>query len=143
MAIMVTFALTACGGGDKAPAKAADNKAPAAAATTKAAAVDLKSDKVQPMSEKRATAEKLTNTISKWLEGQTMFPAGSKFAARTYEDFEKEIGVPATEYYFDKATNARCYVWVAEGSKIKKFQAWFKENGGKWTIYATGSANLI
>lgn len=105
--------------------------------------IDFTSTEVQPMSEQRATREKLEKTVNEWLEGATMFPEGTEMSKRTYKDFVDYIGCDATEYKFDDSYNARCYFWKAGDSNSGQLGVWFKEIGGIWRLSFSGSSNLI
>jgi len=104
--------------------------------------IDLTSAEVQPMSEERATRERLEETVREWLEGATLFLDNSEMSKRTYKDFVDFIGCDATEYYFDVSRNTRVYTWRAEGADTSKLGVWFEEKNGIWSLSFTGSTNL-
>jgi len=104
--------------------------------------IDLASTEVQQMSETRATKDKLSETVTDWLEGNTMFLEGTEMGSRTYKDFVDYIGCDATEYKYDASYSARFYTWISEDSDNSKLGVWFKEIDGVWCLAFTGATNL-
>ena len=141
LALMLGIAiLAACGDGDKGDKKGenGDDKGGAAEIDGSSYGIDLASTEVQQMSAERASKEKLSQAVTEWLEGMTMF-VDSKL---TYKDFVDYIGCDATEYNFDASFNSRVYTWKAEGSDNSVLSVWFKQSGNTWTLSMTGSTNL-
>lgn len=107
--------------------------------------LDYTSPEVQKMSEERANADRLWQTVNEFLGGNTLFFSFSEQSKYTYEDFVSYIGCDATNYCFDTRNKARTYTWVAKDNETAKFSALFtdKDGDGKWTLNFSGSTNLI
>ena len=107
--------------------------------------LDYNSSKVQPMSQKRASAYRLWETVNKYLGGNTIFFHFSEQSKYTYDDFSEYIGCDATEYFFDEKSKARVFTWIAEDNSTAKFSVFltYKADCDNWTLNYSGSANLI
>ena len=135
LALCLPLVLTAgCGGAKEDPTTAMPDSA--------YPGMDFTSPEVQQMSGELATQEKLTEVVMDWLEGNTIFLPNTEMGKITYQDFADYIGADATEYKFDTLYNARAYTWIAKDAENSQLCVWFKDDGGKWCLSMTGSANL-
>ena len=99
--------------------------------------IDLNSEELQPMSEKRATVEKLKDTFDNYCKGLNRF---DDLKNRTYQDFVDYIGCDATQYQL--SGGRRFYIWLAEDNEFANFNVLFSDEGGSWRGYGVGTANL-
>ena len=138
--LMGVMALSVVSCGDKKEENTAQNGETAVEFDGSKYGLDLTSDKVQPMSEERATKEVLAETAKDWLGGTTMFAYSSD--KKTYAEFVEHIGCEPSEYQYNPKANQRTFIWRSEGDDTAVFSATFEEVDGNWELYATGSANL-
>ena len=127
LALMMLFALTACG--DK------TNTGDAAASTGESAAqtndnpynLDYKSADLQPMTDERASTEKLAEAGEHYLHGLSSDP--TNFTKTTYKDMAEYIGTDASEYQHFESWGQDRYTWYVEGSEGASLLAVFDTNG--------------
>lgn len=127
LALMMLFALTACG--DKA------NTGDAAASTGESAAqtndnpynLDYKSADLQPMTDERASTEKLAEAGEHYMHGLSSDP--TNFTKTTYKDMAEYIGTDASEYQHFESWGQDRYTWYVEGSEGASLLAVFDTNG--------------
>lgn len=90
------------------------------------------------MSSDRASKEVLSETVTGFLGGNTLF-TGTELEKLTYADFVEHIGCDASEYKYDDDEKAECYTWIAKDDDQSKLSIWI--SGGK--LLYSGSANLL
>ena len=102
--------------------------------------LDLTASGFQPMSDERVTVEVLAETARDWLNGTTVFAYSD--IKKTYNEFVEHIGCEPSLYQYRSLLNRRVFVWHASDNPTAWFCAEFEEWDGKWSLRATGSANL-
>jgi len=153
--------LAACGGGGSSGSSSGNAPAPASSPSPATSPspppppanidkdgsefrIDFTSTEMQPMSDERASKDKILEVVWDWLDGGTMFIVDMHDEAElTYGDFVEFIGVDASEYNFDSLSNRRVYTWIAEESDASKFAIWVDDRDGTWSLAASGAANLM
>ena len=105
--------------------------------------LDYTSPEVQKMSEERANADRLWQTVNEFLGGSTICIFSPELFALTYADFVEFIGCHASQFFYDEKNKARTYTWIAGDNETCKFSALFVEKLDKWGLGYTGSTNLI
>ena len=126
LALMMLFALTACG--DK-PENAAGTTETAAAAPANDNPynLDYKSADLQPMTDERASTEKLAEAGEHYMHGLSSDP--TNFTKTTYKDMAEYIGTDASEYQHFESWGQDRYTWYVEGSEGASLLAVFDTNG--------------
>lgn len=125
LALMMLFALTACGDkADKSDAAASDS---AATANDNPYNLDYKSADLQPMTDERASTEKLAEAGEHYMHGLSSDP--TNFTKTTYKDMAEYIGTDASEYQHFESWGQDRYTWYVEGSEGASLLAVFDTNG--------------
>ena len=138
LTLVLLVTLCACGNSN-APADTGSEKtsAPAEDYDGSSFGIDLESAELQPMSEERATKEKLRETRDDYCEGLNFFDA---LKSRTYKDFVDYIGCDASEYQLYNGN--RFYIWIAEDDDTANFNVLFSNESGAWKGKGVGAMNL-
>ena len=127
LSIVMILALTACGdkdGGDKSGG-ASDNPYN----------LDYTSEELQPMTDERASEEKLIEAKDYYLDGLQSKP--DEFSKMTYKDIAEYIGVDASEYQHFESWQQDRYTWYVEGSEGPCLLAAFDGSGNLYAITAS------
>lgn len=143
LALTAIFALTACGGGEDGGKSTDGAAADPIAAVAQVYSLNLTSTDVQEMSAERADCAALSAVVHDFLKDTTYFAFDETLGALTYDDLKEQIGVDASNYYFEPFASSteegrNVFTWLASDNSTAKFAAWFED--GK--LYATGSSNV-
>jgi hypothetical protein len=99
--------------------------------------LDYESTEMQPMSDKKASAETLRETAVEWLE-ERINRGEIEYADYTYEDVAEHIGVDASIYYYSdhevERWSGRVYAWYAEDDNTVFFSILLTESDGDWKL---------
>lgn len=122
LALMMLLALAACGGGGGGAAGSAYD-------------LDYTSEEVQPMTDERASEEKLIEAKEYYLDGLQSKP--DEFSKMTYKDVAEYIGVDASEFQHFESYHQDRYTWYVEGNEGPCLLAAFDENGDLYAVTAS------
>ena len=128
LSLVMVLALTACGGktdGGKSGGGASDNPYN----------LDYTSEELQPMTDERASEEKLIEAKDYYLDGLQSKP--DEFSKMTYKDIAEYIGVDASEYQHFESWQQDRYTWYVEGSDGPCLLAAFDGSGNLYAITAS------
>ena len=128
LSLVMILALTACGdkaGDDKSGGGASDNPYN----------LDYTSEELQPMTDERASEEKLIEAKDYYLDGLQSKP--DEFSKMTYKDIAEYIGVDASEYQHFESWHQDRYTWYVEGSEGPCLLAAFDGSGNLYAITAS------
>ena len=130
LALMMLLALAACGGktgGEKPGGNEPANDNPYN--------LDYTSEELQPMTDERASEEKLIEAKDYYLDGLQSKP--DEFSKMTYKDIAEYIGVDASEYQHFESWQQDRYTWYVEGSEGPCLLAAFDGSGNLYAITAS------
>lgn len=127
MAFMLVFAMSACGNSDNGTSGSKDNG--------EAFNIDLKSEKVQKMTDKRASKEALLKAKEYYMKGCSQ--ASQEVLNQHYKDVAQKIGVDASEYQYVEKYKQQRYTWYLEGNDGPCLLFVFDDNGKFLSISAS------
>ena len=97
--------------------------------------LDYTSEELQPMSDERASEDKLIEAKEYYLDGLQSKP--EEFSKLTYQDVAEYIGVDASEYQHFESWHQDRYTWYVEGSDGPCLLAAFDGSGNLYAITAS------
>lgn len=125
MALAMVFALTACGGGEKAKS------------VEEVYGLDLSSTEKQPMSQECGERDALYAAVKEHFGDMTIFN-GSDFEKMTYNDVKELLGIDATYYYYDEDAAAQAFIWETSDYENASMGFWFRDG----QLSARGASNM-
>ena len=132
LALVMLLALTACG--DKADngAAEANTASEGNAANDNPYNLDYKSADLQPMTDERASQDKLAEAGEYYMHGLSNDAAN--FSKITYKDMAEYIGTDASEFQHFESWGQDRYTWYVEGSEGASLLAVFDTNGNLTSV---------
>lgn len=135
LALVMIFALAACGSGQKGNGDKKDGDQNVETTIDNPYNLDYTSEALQPMTAERASKDVLLDAKTYYLEGLQSDPA--TFSKMTYKDVAEHIGVDASEFqYFDSYKQYR-YTWYVEGSEGPSLLIVFDALGNLYIVTAS------
>ena len=129
LSLVMILALTACGD------KAGDDKSGGGTSGSNPYDLDYTSEELQPMTDERASEEKLIEAKDYYLDGLQSKP--DEFSKMTYKDIAEYIGVDASEYQHFESWQQDRYTWYVEGNEGPCLLAAFDGSGNLYAITAS------
>ena len=129
LSLVMILALTACGD------KAGDDKSGGGTSSGNPYNLDYTSEDLQPMTDERASEEKLIEAKDYYLDGLQSKP--DEFSKMTYKDIAEYIGVDASEYQHFESWQQDRYTWYVEGSDGPCLLVAFDGSGNLYAVTAS------
>lgn len=124
LSLVMILALTACG-----------DKSGGGTSNDNPYNLDYTSEELQPMTDERASEEKLIEAKDYYLDGLQSKP--DEFSKMTYKDIAEYIGVDASEYQHFESWHQDRYTWYVEGNEGPCLLAAFDGSGNLYAVTAS------